>query len=229
MYKTKAYSAASDTAPLVRTSIPRATPTTCRSRSSSGRVHPALPLPIADDWSEFLAAQSRVPGHEIVGRVTQVGSAVSKWKAGDVVGVGDVWWILTTPVPNPQKGLENFCPNMTLTFNSPDRHGTARHLRRLLRQHHDDPRFVLRVPTNLKLAGAAPLLCAGITTYSAIRRGRSRRQEGRHCGVGQPGPHGCNGPGPQGACGGLYHLAGRDRLLRLGAHEVVISPRRRTR
>ena len=75
-----------------------------------------------------------VPGHEIVGRVTKVGSAVTKYKPGDLAAVGCLVDSDRT-CPNCQAGLEQFCPNLTLTFNSPDKHLGGGHLRRLLRQH----------------------------------------------------------------------------------------------
>ena len=75
-----------------------------------------------------------VPGHEIVGRVTKVGSAVTKFKPGDLAGVGCLVDSDHT-CPNCQAGLEQFCPNQTLTYNSPDKHLGRRHLRRLLRKH----------------------------------------------------------------------------------------------
>jgi uncharacterized zinc-type alcohol dehydrogenase-like protein len=110
-----------------------------------------------------------VPGHEIVGRVVKVGSAVTKFKAGEMVGVG-------CPVdsdytcPNCQAGLEQFCPNQILTYGFPDKHKTGPatyggYSGSIV----VDERFVLRIPLNLDLAGAAPLLCAGITTYSPMR------------------------------------------------------------
>ncbi len=111
-----------------------------------------------------------VPGHEIVGRVTQVGQAVTKYKAGDLVGVGCLVDSDHT-CPNCLDHLENLCPNQVLTFNWPDKHQTAPvtyggYSGSVVVDEH----FVLRVPTTLQLAGVAPLLCAGITTYSPLRR-----------------------------------------------------------
>src|SRR3989440_5200640 len=80
---------------------------------------------VRNEWSEFLATTYPiVPGHEIVGRVTRVGSAVTRYKPGDLAAVGCLVDSDRT-CPNCRAGLENFCPNLTLTFNSPDRHGTA--------------------------------------------------------------------------------------------------------
>ena len=110
-----------------------------------------------------------IPGHEIVGRVTTVGAAVTKFKTGDLVGVGCLVDSDHT-CPNCQDGLEQLCPNQTLTFNSPDKHNTAPvtyggYSESIVVDEH----FVLAVPTNLSLAGVAPLLCAGITTYSPLK------------------------------------------------------------
>ena len=75
-----------------------------------------------------------VPGHEIVGRVTKVGSAVTKFKPGDLAAVGCMVDSDRT-CPECQAGLEQFCPNLTLTYNFPGQAPRRRHLRRLLRQH----------------------------------------------------------------------------------------------
>ena len=109
-----------------------------------------------------------IPGHEIVGRVTKVGSAVTKFKAGDLAAVGCLV-DSDGSCPDCQTGLEQFCPHLTLTYNSPDPYlggvtygGYSDSI--VVKDH-----FVLHVPPNLNLAGVAPLLCAGITTYSPLR------------------------------------------------------------
>ena len=124
-------------------------------------------LSVRDEWHSIMpTVYPIVPGHEIVGRVTALGSAVTKYKVGDLVAVG---CLVDSDHDCPQckDHLENLCPNQVLTFNSPDRHGTAPvtyggYSTSVV----VDERFVLRVPTNLNLPGVAPLLCAGITTYS---------------------------------------------------------------
>ena len=176
MYKARAYACTSPTAALAGTTIPGGTrPTgTCRSRSCSA----ASATPTSTGARRVAASVPTiypcVPGHEIVGRVTKVGSASRKFKAGDVVGVGCLVGSDHT-CPNCRGGLEQFCPNATFTYNSP---GQARdgpgHLRRVLRSVVVEEDMVLRIPANLDLAGAAPLLCAGITTYSPLRHGRRR-------------------------------------------------------
>jgi uncharacterized zinc-type alcohol dehydrogenase-like protein len=166
-----------------------------------------------------------VPGHEIVGRVTKVGSAVTKFKPGDLAGVGCLVDSDRT-CPECKAGLEQYCPNMILTYNSPDKHLGGVTYGGYSGSIVVTERFVLRVPSNLNLAGAAPLLCAGITTYSPMR----------HWGVTKGKKVGVVG------LGGLGHMAvkfahalgahvvvfttsphKKDDALRLGADEVVIS------
>jgi uncharacterized zinc-type alcohol dehydrogenase-like protein len=91
MYKTKAYSAASATSPLASTTIPRRDPTdtTCRSKSSSAASATPTSIQVRNEWSSVMpTVYPIVPGHEIVGRVTKVGSAVTKFKPGDLAAVG---------------------------------------------------------------------------------------------------------------------------------------------
>jgi uncharacterized zinc-type alcohol dehydrogenase-like protein len=146
-----------------------------------------------------------VPGHEIVGRVGKVGSAVSKVKQGDLVAVGCMVDSDRT-CPNCREGLEQFCPHMTLTYNSPDKHLGGVTYGGYSDSIVVDERFVLRVPSNLDLAGAAPLLCAGITTYSPMR----------HWGVTKGKKVGVVG------LGGLGHMAVKFARA-LGAHVVVFT------
>src|SRR5438874_3263941 len=171
-YNTKAYSAASATSRLASIKINRRDPTDRDVQIEilfCGICHSDLHS-VRNEWSEFMATTYPiVPGHEIVGRVTRVGRAVTKYKPGDLAAVGCLVDSDRT-CPNCKAGLENFCPHLTLTFNSPDRHGTAPvtyggYSAGIVVDEH----FVLRVPPNLNPAGAAPLLCAGITTYSPLR------------------------------------------------------------
>ena len=113
-----------------------------------------------------------VPGHEIVGRVKSVGGKVTKFKAGDLVGVGCLVDSCRT-CPSCNDGLEQYCDNgWTGTYNSQDKIGGTPH-KVTLGGYSDkitvDERFVLRIPENLDPAAAAPLLCAGITTYSPLK------------------------------------------------------------
>ncbi|PYM05153.1 MAG: hydroxyacid dehydrogenase [Verrucomicrobia bacterium] len=161
---------------------------------------------VRNEWSEFMATNYPiVPGHEIVGRVTRVGSAVTKFKAGDVAAVGCMVDSDGT-CPQCKAGLEQFCPNMILTFNSPDKHLGGFTYGGYSGGIVVDEHFVLRVPSNLNLAGAAPLLCAGITTYSPMH----------HWGVTKGKKVGVVG------LGGLGHMAVKFAHA-LGAHVVVFT------
>jgi alcohol dehydrogenase (NADP+) len=209
MYNAKAYSAASATSPLASTIIPRRDATDRDVQIEilfCGICHSDLHY-ARDEWHDVMpAVYPCVPGHEIVGRVVNVGSAVSKFKAGDLVGVGCLVDSDQT-CPNCRSGLEQFCPNMVLTYGGPDRHKTAPVT---YGGYSDsivvDERFVLRVPTNLDLAAVAPLLCAGITTYSPMR----------HWNVGKGKKVGIVG------LGGLGHM-GVKWAHAFGAHTVVFT------
>ena len=172
MYKAKAYSAASATSPLASSIIPRRDTTEHDVQIEilfCGICHSDLHT-ARNEWSSIMpTVYPCVPGHEIVGRVTKVGSAVTKFKPGDLAGVGCLVDSDHT-CPNCRDGLEQLCPNQTLTFNSPDKHLGGVTYGGYSESIVVDEHFVLRIPANLNLAGVAPLLCAGITTYSPMRR-----------------------------------------------------------
>jgi alcohol dehydrogenase (NADP+) len=216
-YKAEAYSAASASSLLAPTTIPRRDPGEHDVQIEilfCGICHSDLHQ-VRNEWSGIPTVYPCVPGHEIIGRVTKVGSEVTRFKPGDLAAVG----CLVDSDGNCQEcqaGLEQFCPHMTLTYNSPDVHlggvtygGYSDSI--VVKEH-----FVLRVPSNLNLAGAAPLLCAGITTYSPMR----------HWGVTK---------GKKVGVVGLAHAFGahvvvfttsankKEDALRLGADDVVIS------
>ena len=110
-----------------------------------------------------------VPGHEIIGRVTKVGAHVTKFKVGDPVGVGCMVDSCRT-CANCREGYEQFCESgATFTYNSPDKHLGGMTYGGYSQAVVVDEAFVLHIPPNLDLAAAAPLLCAGITTYSPLR------------------------------------------------------------
>src|ERR1700730_2354073 len=228
MFNAKAYSAAGATSPLASTTIPRRDPTENDVQIEilfCGICHSDLHS-VRNEWSEFMpTVYPIVPGHEIVGRVTKVGSAVTKFKPGDCGAVGCMVDSDGT-CPECRAGFEQFCPNMILTFNSPDKHLGGVTYGGYSESIVVDQRFVLRVPASLNLAGAAPLLCAGITTYSPMR----------HWGVTKGKKVGVVG------LGGLGHMAvkfahalgahvvvfttspkKKDDALRLGADEVILS------
>jgi uncharacterized zinc-type alcohol dehydrogenase-like protein len=180
-----------------------------------------------DEWHDVMpTVYPCVPGHEIIGRVKKVGSAVAKFKAGDVVGVGCLVDSDHT-CPNCREGFEQFCPNGVLTYGSPDRHKTGPVT---YGGYSDsivvDERFVLRIPPKLDLAAAAPLLCAGITTYSPLRHwGVTKGKKVGVVGLGGLGHIGVKFAHAFGAHTVVFTTSPgkREDALRLGADEVVIS------
>jgi uncharacterized zinc-type alcohol dehydrogenase-like protein len=229
MYKTKAYSAAGAASPLASTSIPRRDPTEHDVQIEilfCGICHSDLHQ-VRNQWSSVMPTiYPIVPGHEIVGRVSKVGSAVTKHKPGDLVGVGCLVDSDHT-CPQCKANLENLCPNQILTFNSPDKHKTAPVT---YGGYSDsivvDEHFVLRVPTNLNLAGVAPLLCAGITTYSPLRRwGVTKGKKVGIAGLGGLGHMGVKFSHAFGAHTVVFTTSPKKKedALRLGTDEVVIS------
>src|SRR3954454_12216836 len=227
-YNAKAYSAASETSPLASTKINRREPTERDVQIEilfCGICHSDLHS-VRNEWSEFMpTVYPIVPGHEIVGRVTKVGSAVTKYKPGDLAAVGCMVDSDGT-CPRCKAGLENFCPNVTLTFNSPDRHLGGVTYGGYSESIVVDERFVLRVPSNLNLAGAAPLLCAGITTYSPMRRqGVGKGKKVGVVGLGGLGHMGVKFADALGAHVVVFTTSPnkKEDALRLGADEVVVS------
>jgi uncharacterized zinc-type alcohol dehydrogenase-like protein len=110
-----------------------------------------------------------VPGHEIVGRVSEIGSEVTKFKVGDLAGVGCMV-DSCHDCENCHDGEEQFCLNgFTGTYNGTDRKTGKITYGGYAEKIVVDEDFVLKVPSNLPLEGVAPLLCAGITTYSPLR------------------------------------------------------------
>jgi uncharacterized zinc-type alcohol dehydrogenase-like protein len=110
-----------------------------------------------------------VPGHEIVGRVTKVGSAVKKFKEGDLAGVGCLV-DSCRDCQNCKEGLEQYCENGSVgTYNSYEKDGKTVTYGGYSNQIVTTEDFVLKVSEKLPLEGVAPLLCAGITTYSPLR------------------------------------------------------------
>jgi uncharacterized zinc-type alcohol dehydrogenase-like protein len=171
MYKAKSYSAASARSPLASGTITRRDPTEHDVQIEvlfCGVCHSDLHQ-VRNEWKDVMpTVYPCVPGHEIVGRVSKVGSAVTKFKPGDIAAVGCMVDSDGT-CPECQAGLEQFCSNMTLTYNFPDKHLGGVTYGGFSESVVVDERFALQVPRNLDLAGAAPLLCAGITTYSPLR------------------------------------------------------------
>ena len=228
MYKAKAYSAASQTSPLAHDTITRRDPTEHDVRIEilfCGICHSDLHQ-VRNEWSGVMpTVYPCVPGHEIVGRVVKVGSAVTKFKTGDLAAVGCMVDSDGT-CPECKAGMEQFCPNKTLTYNFPDPHLGGVTYGGYSESIVVNERFVLHVPSNLNLAGAAPLLCAGITTYSPMRHwGVTKGQKVGIVGLGGLGHMGVKFARALGAHVVVFTTSpGKmEDALRLGANEVVVS------
>ena len=228
MYKSKAYSAASATSPLASSTIARREPTETDVQIEilfCGVCHSDLHQ-VRDEWSGVMpTVYPCVPGHEIVGRVTSVGSAVTKFKVGDTAAVGCMVDSDGTCV-DCKEGFEQFCPNCVLTYNFPDKHTGGVTYGGYSDSVVVDQRFVLKVPANLDLAGAAPLLCAGITTYSPMHHwGVTKGKKVGVVGLGGLGHMGVKFAHALGAHVVLFTTSAnkKEDALRLGADEVVLS------
>ena len=226
MTPAKAYAAHSATTPLIFTPIERREPGptdveiqiqfcgVCHSDIHTAR----------SEWGP--AKYPCVPGHEIVGRVTRVGAEVNTFKVGQHVGVGCLVDSCRS-CAHCQAGLEQYCTGgSTGTYNSADKHTGGHTLGGYSSSIVVDQGFVLRIPEGMDQAAAAPLLCAGITTYSPLR----------HWKVGPGMKVGIVGLGGLGHMGvKLAHAMGAHVVLfttspkkvedglKLGANEVVVS------
>ncbi|MCI0613805.1 NAD(P)-dependent alcohol dehydrogenase [bacterium] len=229
MTGTKAYAAQSLSSPMKQASIQRRDPGAQDVQIEilfCGVCHSDLHQ-VRNEWQGTMpTVYPCVPGHEIVGRVTKTGNKVKKFKDGDIVAVGCMVDSCRTCV-NCREGEEQFCEvGATFTYNSEDKHLGGVTYGGYSESIVVDEAFVLQVPARLDLAAAAPLLCAGITTYSPLRNWNVH--EGQNVGVV--------------GLGGLGHMAVKfanafgahvslfttspnktEDAKRLGAHEVVIS------
>jgi alcohol dehydrogenase (NADP+) len=228
MYNAKAYSATSEKSPLGSTMIVRRDPTPNDVQIEilfCGICHSDLHQ-VRNEWSGVMpTVYPCVPGHEIVGRVTKIGSAVTKFKVGDLAAVGCLVDSDGT-CPECKQGFEQFCPNMTLTYNFPDKHTGGVTYGGYSDSIVVTERFVLKVPSNLDLAGAAPLLCAGITTFSPLHHwGVTKGKKVGIVGLGGLGHMGVKFAHALGAQVVLFTTSPgkKDDALRLGADEVVVS------
>ncbi|MBE7641179.1 alcohol dehydrogenase catalytic domain-containing protein [Salegentibacter sp. BLCTC] len=159
---------------------------------------------VRNDWKN--SVYPVVPGHEIIGRVTQVGENVNNFKEGDLVGVGCMV-DSCQECDSCKEDLEQFCENgATLTYNSKDKHLGGHTFGGYAEQIVVDKEFVLKVPENIDAKAAAPLLCAGITTYSPLRHWNVKKGDK----VGVIG------------LGGLGHM-GVKFAHAMGAHVVMIT------
>jgi uncharacterized zinc-type alcohol dehydrogenase-like protein len=228
MYKAKAYSAGSATSPLASTMVVRRDPTEHDVQIEilfCGVCHSDLHQ-VRNEWKNVMpTVYPCVPGHEIVGRVTRVGSAVTAFKPGDLAAVGCMVDSDRT-CPECQAGLEQFCSNVTLTYNSPDKRLGGVTFGGYSDSVVVDERFVLHVPSNLDLAGTAPLLCAGITTYSPMRHwGVTKGKKVGVVGLGGLGHMGVKFAHALGAHVVVFTTSPnkKEDAMRLGAEEVVVS------
>ena len=159
---------------------------------------------VRNEWQ--VTAYPCVPGHEIIGRVTKRGASARKFKEGDIVAVGCLVDSCGS-CDSCKANLEQYCERgPTFTFNSPDPHSGGMTYGGYAECIVVDEAFVLRVPLNLNLAAAAPLLCAGITTYSPLRRHQVAK--GQKVGIV--------------GLGGLGHM-GVKLAKAMGAHVVVFT------
>ena len=228
-YPAKAYSAQSATSGLAPGSIRRRVP---RAQDVEieilycGVCHSDLHQ-VRNEWHATMPTiYPCVPGHEIVGRVVKAGSAVKKFKEGDIAAVGCM--VDSDRVcPNCRAGDEQFCDSFpTLTYNSEDKILGGVTYGGYSDKIVVDEAFVLRVSDKLDLAATAPLLCAGITTYSPLRHWNVRKgQKVGVVGLGGLGHMGVKFANAFGAHVVLFTTsAGKTNdALRLGAHEVVVS------
>ena len=156
-----------------------------------------------NDWG--MTQYPVVPGHEIVGKVTNVGAEVSKYKVGDLVAVGCLVDSCRS-CNNCKDDQEQYCPEWVGTYGGFDKHLQTNTHGGYSQTITVDQHFVLRVPENLDQAGIAPVLCAGITTWSPLRYWKV----GKHSKVAVVG------------LGGLGHMAIK-LASALGAHVTLFS------
>lgn len=224
-YSLKAYATDAAENPLVPATIDRREPTEHDVQIEilfCGVCHSDIHF-VRNEWGN--AEYPAVPGHEIVGRITKIGAKVTKFQIGDLAGVGCMVGG-DASCPHCQAGNEHFSPSMIGTYGGTDPFiggptfgGYSENI--VLNEH-----YALRIPENLDLAGVAPLLCAGITTYSPLR----------HWEVGPGQKVGIVGLGGLGHMGVKFARAfgahvvvfttspsKKEDAIRLGAHEVIVS------
>ena len=180
---------------------------------------------VRDDWQG--STYPVVPGHEIIGRVVEVGDKVNSYTIGDLVGVGCLVDSCQT-CSSCKQDLEQFCEKgATFTYNSEDKHIEG------LQTYGGystsvvvDEKFVLRIPENLDEAATAPLLCAGVTTWSPLRHWKVKKGDKVGViglgGLGHMGVKFANALGAHVVMITTSPEKGKD-AKRLGAHEVLVS------
>lgn len=180
---------------------------------------------VRNDWKG--STYPVIPGHEIIGRVTEIGANVSHYKVGDLVGVGCLVDSCQT-CNSCEQDLEQFCEKgATFTYNSSDKHSDGK-------QTYGgystavvvDEKFVLRIPENLDEAATAPLLCAGVTTWSPLAHWKVKKGDKVGViglgGLGHMGVKFANALGAHVVMITTSPEKGKD-AKRLGAHEVLVS------
>lgn len=226
MIKAKAYAATDKQSPLAPFHFERRDPTPHDVQMDilfCGVCHSDLHV-VRSEWGA--SKYPCVPGHEIVGRVTAIGSAVKKFRVGDIAAVGcmvDSCHVCSNCV----EGEEQFCEKgPVMTYGGMEKHTGGITYGGYSSNIVVDEAFTLKVPANLDLAAAAPLLCAGITTYSPLRHWKvSAGQKVGVVGLGGLGHMGVKLARAFGAHVVLFTTSERKKAdaLRLGAHEVVMS------
>ena len=228
-FTARAFAAQSATAPLAPFTVPRRSPRpqdvqieilfcgVCHSDLHQSR----------NEWKSVMpTTYPCVPGHEIVGRVVKVGSAVKKFKEGDIAAVGCMV-DSCRECASCLAGEEQYCEKgLTLTYNGADKFLGGATYGGYSESIVVDEAYVLRVSNKLDPAGAAPLLCAGITTYSPLRHWKvSKGQKVGIVGLGGLGHMGVKFAHAFGAHVVLFTTSPNKTAdaLRLGADEVVIS------
>ena len=223
---TRAYAAQSPATPLAPHAIERREPTASDVEIDilfCGVCHSDLHF-ARNEWG--FTQYPVVPGHEILGRVTRVGAGVTKFKAGDLAAVGCLVDSCRT-CNHCAQGLEQYCTTgATFTYNGEDKHLGGMTFGGYSEKVVVDEAFTLNVPANLDPAAAAPLLCAGITTWSPLRHWKAG--PGKKVGIvglGGLGHMGVKFARALGAHTVLFTTSPGKVAdgLRLGAHEVVIS------
>lgn len=228
-YPAKAYAAPSATSGLAQSAIQRREPGPTDVQIDilfCGVCHSDLHQ-VRNEWEQMMpTVYPCVPGHEIVGRVAKAGSAVKKFKEGDLAAVGCL--VDSDRVcPNCKSGEEQFCNSMpTFTYNAEDKHLGGVTYGGYSDSIVVDEAFVLKVPKGMDLAATAPLLCAGITTYSPMRHWKvGKGQKVGVVGLGGLGHMGVKFAHAFGAHVVLFTTSANKVAdgLKLGADEVVIS------
>ncbi len=228
-FDARAYAASGATSPLAPATIRRRSPGPHDVQLDvlfCGICHSDLHQ-VRNEWQRAMpTVYPCVPGHEIIGRVVKAGSAVTRFKEGDLAGVGCMVDSCRS-CSACKEGEEQFCERMaTFTYNAPDAHLGGVTYGGYSESLVVDEAFALRVPGNLDAAGAAPLLCAGITTYSPLRRfGAGKGMKVGIVGLGGLGHMGVKLASAFGADVVVFTTsAGKAQdAVRLGAKDVVIS------